>query len=266
MRRNLGRVLAVPADSVSPPHRPPNQFDAVCPPVTLLQANPDVGWEPRHEFDPANVASHVWIVQCAEVPCKLGCINTSSASRREKVTSMTLQEQLREQRQALNAAINNHDLETATSYLHADFVAKGTDGHSYDRQAAVRQLEQFLKPSMNFHSQIDVEDVEVSGDSATLRVRRTERGRMYNPGHFWGWIVMGVIFAALAVYTAFLKPPDPSPFQFWGGIVGYAAGSVFFIWHAFRGGLRSMHQTQRAQETWRSVDGRWLLASEEQIS
>ena len=57
-------------------------FDAACSPVTLLQANPDVGLEPRHEFDPPTVVSHVRMVQCAEVPYRLGCINTSSAANR----------------------------------------------------------------------------------------------------------------------------------------------------------------------------------------
>jgi len=177
---------------------------------------------------------------------------------------MTQEEQLREQRQALNAAINNHDLETATSFLHPDFVAKGTDGHSYDRQAAVRQLEEFLKPSMNFHSQIEVEHVEVSGDSAKLRVRRVERGRMYNPKHFWGSLTMAALFALL-IYREVRDVPQ-SPFQYWGTIVCYAVVLVCFIWNAFRGGLRSIHQTQGAEETWRCLDGRWLLAEEQQLS
>ena len=184
---------------------------------------------------------------------------------------MAPEEQIREQRQALNAAINNHDLETATSFLHPDFVAKGTDGHSYDRQAAVGQLEQFLKPSMNFRSQIEVEHVEVSGDSAKLRVHRVERGRIYSPGHLWGWSLMAAMLAALGVCKALgfheaVRGPFWSPFQFWGTIVCYVVGSVMSIWWAFRGGLRSMHQTQRAQETWRSVGRRWLLAEEQQLS
>lgn len=29
-----------------------------------------VGWDSRHEFDPPNVVSHVWMVQCAEAPRK----------------------------------------------------------------------------------------------------------------------------------------------------------------------------------------------------
>ena len=40
------------------------------------------------------------------------------------------EEQLREQRQALNEAINNHDLKAVEAFLHPDFVAKGAGGHS----------------------------------------------------------------------------------------------------------------------------------------
>ena len=43
---------------------------------------------------------------------------------------MTPEEQLREQRQALNAAINNHDLKTVESFLHPDFIGKGPGGHT----------------------------------------------------------------------------------------------------------------------------------------
>ena len=185
---------------------------------------------------------------------------------------MTQEEQLHQQRQALNAALNNHDLEMATSFLHPDFVAKGTDGHSYNRQEAVRQLEQFLKPSMNFHSQIEMENVEVSGNGAKLRVCRTERLRMYNPKIFWGFLAAAALMAAQAVLAAVRyasELPHFPPIRFWGfwvGIGGVAIGFLCFICGAFFMGRRSMHQTQRAQETWRRVDGRWLLAEERQLT
>ena len=177
---------------------------------------------------------------------------------------MTHESELRQQREALNAALNNHDLEASTSYLHPDFVVQGPDGQSCNRQMAVQQLEQMLKPSFNLQSHIEVEHVEVSGDSAKLRVRRTESGRIYNPRHLWMFLAMAAMFAGLAIHCAVRDVPQ-APLQFWGGIVGYAFGSMVMIWLAFRGGLRSMHQTQRAEETWRSVDGCWLLAEERQL-
>jgi hypothetical protein len=182
---------------------------------------------------------------------------------------MILEEQLRQQRQALNAAINNHDLETTTSFLHSDFVAQGTDGHSYNRQEAVRQLELMLQPSMNLQSQVEVEHVEVSGDSATLRVCRTESGRRDRPEVFWGFLAAAAAMAYMAISTVVGGVPDNFAYQrilVWVGIAGAAIGFVCFVRGAFSLGRRSMHQTQRAEETWRRVDGRWLLAEERQLS
>jgi hypothetical protein len=180
---------------------------------------------------------------------------------------MTQEEQLREQRQALTAALNSHDLEATTAFLHPDFVAQGTDGHSYNRQEAVRQIEQMLQLSMNLHSQVEVEHVEVSGDSATLRVRRTESGRMYRPGVFWGFLALAAYLAYNAMKTASLFAREQmTVIELWVAIVAAAIVSPLAIWGAFYLGRRSMHQTQRAQETWRSVDGRWLLAEERQLS
>ncbi|MDA1055983.1 MAG: nuclear transport factor 2 family protein [Planctomycetota bacterium] len=177
---------------------------------------------------------------------------------------MSDESELLEQRHALNAAINDHDVEKTTSFLHLDFVAQGTGGHSYNRQMAVQQLEQMLQPSFNLQSQIEVEHVEVSGDNAKLRVRRTESGRMYNPRHFWMFLAMAAMFAGLAIHWA-VRDVEQVPEQYWVTIVAYAFGSMVMIWLAFRGGLRSMHQTQRAEEAWRCVDGRWLLAEERQL-
>ena len=175
---------------------------------------------------------------------------------------MTHEEHLNERRQALNAAINKWDLESITSFVHPSFVCKARDGSALsDYQTMMKSIEQMRSMARDFHSQVEVEAVDVSGDSAKLVVRRTERGRMYNPGHLWGFLAMAAMFAALAVNAAFRA--EQAPFQFWYTIVGYAVFSVVFIWLAFRGGLRSMHQTQRVQETWRMIDGRWLLVEEQ---
>jgi hypothetical protein len=67
---------------------------------------------------------------------------------------MTQEEPLRQQRQALNAAINNHDLEASTPYRHSDFVAKGTDGHSYGLHALWNQPARLL--SMSFSPGVEI--------------------------------------------------------------------------------------------------------------
>lgn len=57
-------------------------------------------------------------------------VRRCSAELNGKRILMTPEEQLREQRQALNAAINNHDLKTVESFLHPDFIGKGPGGHT----------------------------------------------------------------------------------------------------------------------------------------
>ena len=66
----LGRVLAVPAAPTPSFRGLPDQFGAVCPPVTLLQANPDVGWESRHEFAPPKCRKSI------RLPCRKSHVRT----------------------------------------------------------------------------------------------------------------------------------------------------------------------------------------------
>ncbi len=41
---HFGRILAVSADPVPSSYRLPDEFDAVCPPTALLQADANVSW------------------------------------------------------------------------------------------------------------------------------------------------------------------------------------------------------------------------------
>ncbi len=177
---------------------------------------------------------------------------------------MKPEDQLHERRQALNTAINNHDPQAVAAFLHPEFVARGVGGHSYDRQTAIRQLEQMLQPSLDFQSEVEVEEIEVSEDSATLKVRREERAQMSNRGHLVGNLIVAAVFVLLALRVVF--GGGQNALQFWGTIIAYAVCCVWFISRAFRGGPRSIHQTQRAQETWLRVDESWLLVEEEQVS
>ena len=176
---------------------------------------------------------------------------------------MNPEEQLREQRQALNKAINNHDLEAVESFMHPDFVAKGAGGHSLDRQAALKLIEQLLQPALNFHSEVEVESVEVSDDIAKLRVRREESAETGNHGRIAGNLIVAAVFAILAIRVAFGS--EQAPMQYWGLLICYGGCFVWFLRRGLCEGQRSIKQTQKAEETWRCVDGRWLLAQEEQV-
>jgi WD40 repeat protein len=112
---------------------------------------------------------------------------------------MTDQQELRQRREALAQAVNSHDLEAVLSFIHPTFVGK-TKGVSTiaGYQEVVRMLEQLLAPGTDYQETVAIEDIEVSGDSARLVVRRVARGR-------------------------------------------------------------SCSEESRTQETWRLIDGRWLL-------
>ncbi len=172
---------------------------------------------------------------------------------------MTHDEELREQRQALNAAINKRDLETMRSFIHTSFVAKGKDGSSIDYEAMMQGAAQMLNSLKDFDSQVVVEDVDVSGDSAKLVVRRTERGRAHVPKNFWVFLGRAIMFSWLGIVDTVQKDFENA--------AGFAVACLVFIWAAFfwfrRG--RSFHKTFRAQETWQSVDGHWLVVEEQEL-
>jgi hypothetical protein len=183
-------------------------------------------------------------------------------SKRKEVTLMTQEEQLRAQRQALNAALNSRDPATATSFLHPDFVAKGKSGASMDFKALVQHMQQVPR---HIVSLVEVEAVDVSGDSAKLMVRRTERQLVdpdaiaYWPDVIWG-IVVGVTgWVALSRLLA-----EPWSVNTASVVVLFVAMVGLGLYLGFQGRRRSQSQV-RAQETWRNIDGRWLVVEEQEI-
>ena len=179
----------------------------------------------------------------------------------EEVTHMTHEEELRERRQALNAAINERDLETMRSFIHTSYVAKGKDGSSIDYETMMQSAAQMLNSLKDFDSQVVVEDVDVSGDSAKLVVRRTERGqgRARGPKNFRLFLALGIWFLCLGVIDTVQKD--------FVNAAGFAVGGLVFICLAFFWWRRgsSFHMTIRAQETWQSVDGDWLVVEEQEL-
>ena len=115
---------------------------------------------------------------------------------------MSDQQQLRQRREALAQAVNSHDKEAVLSFIHPTFVGKTKRGFSLaGYKTVVRMAEQLCAPGSDYQETVAIEDIEMSGDSARLLVRRVAR-----------------------------------------------AGSC--------------SQEDRVQETWRLIDGRWLLVEE----
>ena len=175
---------------------------------------------------------------------------------------MTEEEQLRAQRQALNAALNSRDLATATSILHPDFVAKGKSGASMDYQALVQHMQKLPKHIVSF---VEVDAVDVSGDSAKLVVRRTER-RLVDPDAiaFWPDVIWGIVVGVTGWFALGRLLADP-----WTVSTASACGLFILmiglgLFLGFQG-RRSSQRQVRAQETWRSIDGRWLVFEEQEL-
>ncbi len=80
---------------------------------------------------------------------------------------------------------------------------------------------------------------------------------------WWILIGLGFSFSCMAISTAVRA--GEWDFQKVGGVVGFAVGSVFFIGWAFFKARRSIHRTARYQETWRTIDGRWLMVEEQEL-
>lgn len=88
---------------------------------------------------------------------------------------MTVEQDLREQRQSLAAAINARDLEAVQRFLHPSLVVKTIAGSTLSFRDL---MSQFVTPMFNSKSdwgeEIEIESLAVNGDTAELTVRRSD--------------------------------------------------------------------------------------------
>ena len=179
---------------------------------------------------------------------------------------MSDQQQLRQRREALAQAVDSHDLEAVLAFIHPSFVGKTKRGSSVGYQDMISMVEQLFAPGKDYQETVEIEESELSGDSAKLVVRRIERGRLYNPKRFQLLKGLGIIFSILSGW-AILDVVRAGEWNFnnAGAVVGYAVASMWCLWWAFFRLRRSVHRTVRYQETWRTIDGRWLLVAEQEL-
>jgi ketosteroid isomerase-like protein len=175
---------------------------------------------------------------------------------------MSDQQELRQRREALAQAVNRHDLEAVCSFIHPTFVGKTRQGFSVGYKEMVPMVEQLFAPGKDYQETVEIEEIEVSGDSAKLVSRRTERGRLYDSKQVSMFTVLGFMFLLLMFFA--LTRAGEWDFQKIGGVAGYAVASVGCLGVAFFK-RRSRSRTVRYQETWRTIDGRWLLVEEQEL-
>jgi hypothetical protein len=170
---------------------------------------------------------------------------------------MSDQQQLRQQREALLQAVNRHDLDVVRSLIHPSFVGKNKSGSTVaGYQEAVRGLERLLAWT-DYQETMEIENIEVSGDNAKLVLRRVARGQF---SQAFGILLVVVLVNAVSMLVMYLR----GRLGLWEGVVGFLV-LVAMIWLAFYLRRRSRYEESRAQETWRLIDGRWLLVEEQQL-
>lgn len=161
--------------------------------------------------------------------------------------------------------MNSHDLEAVLSYIHPTFVGKTKQGFSVGYQDIARMVAPLFAPGRDYQETVEIEEIEARGDSAKLVTRRSERGRMYHSkqvGLFNGLGMMCLLMFGIW----FFKLLRAGEWNFHEGPAAVVAGvlSVALIGGAFFM-RRPRQRTVRYQETWRKIDGRWLVVEEQEL-
>ncbi len=175
---------------------------------------------------------------------------------------MSDQHELQQRREALAEAVNRHDLHAVRSFIHPLYVGKTKSGFTAGYHDMVRMVEQLFAQGKDYQEAVEIEEIEVTGDSAKLVSRRTERGRLYDPKQVGLFNVLGLMFLIMAIIS--MSRSGEWDFQKVFGVVGFAVASVALFGAALFM-RRSRHRTVRYQETWRTTDGRWLLVEEQEL-
>ena len=120
-------------------------------------------------------------------------------------------------------------------------------------------LKVFKMSGMRLDEIVEIENLEVSGDNAKIVLRRLARGKSRNHQAF-GILLVVALFNGVGMLVNYLQ----GRLAHWEGVVGFLV-LVALIWFAFYVRRRSYYEESRAQETWRLIDGRWLLVEEQQL-
>ena len=175
---------------------------------------------------------------------------------------MSDQEELRLRRESLAQAVNSHDREAVLSFIDPSFVAKTKRGVSVGYKDMASMVEQLFAAGKDYEETVEIEQNEVNSDSAKLVVRRIERGRLHDPkqvGLFNGLGIMCLFLGFMSIIRA-----GEWDFQKIFAVVGYAVFTVAFFGAALFM-RRSRERTVRYHETWRTIDGSWLMVEEQEL-
>ena len=86
----------------------------------------------------------------------------------------TAEQELRDRRAALNEAVHARDWKVMESFLHPDFYERGILGIPIPRGFLLFLAKVAMRLNSRFQEKVQVEDVRIEGDKATLTVTRTD--------------------------------------------------------------------------------------------
>jgi formylglycine-generating enzyme required for sulfatase activity/serine/threonine protein kinase len=85
----------------------------------------------------------------------------------------TAEQEVRQQRQALALAVNDHDLESIKRFVHPSYIGKGKNGYASGYQEMIGLAERLCEANSDFQEVVQIESLIVDGDMARLTVRRS---------------------------------------------------------------------------------------------
>ena len=179
---------------------------------------------------------------------------------------MSDQQELRQRREALAQAVNRHDLPGVLDCMHPSFATKPSWGFAVGYKDVVKGLEQLFAPGNDYKETVEIETIEVSGESAIVVTRRGEqmkRGAAQNrPRSARVLVFAAILFAGLALLQI-LQVVTRKEYAV-GNVVPCAVASLVCI--CLEVYLRrAVKRTLRYREIWRRIEGRWLVIGEQEL-
>jgi hypothetical protein len=179
---------------------------------------------------------------------------------------MSDQQELRQRREALAHAVNRHDLQGVLACIHPSFACKTKWCFSVGYKDVAQAMEQLCAPGNDYKETVEIETIEVTGDSATVvtrRVEQMERGALQNrPRATRPFVFLAILFAGLTILS--IRSVVLGRDQAVVSLVATVVASLGCVcWEFYQ--RRAVNRALRYRETWRRSEGRWLMVEEQEL-
>ena len=89
------------------------------------------------------------------------------------------EQELRRTRDALCSAVNAQDVEAVRRFLHPEFRARDQHGNWIGLEAMLTAAAALFRSAGQFQETVDVESVELDGETARMATTRTDRFKLF---------------------------------------------------------------------------------------